>query len=245
MPDDVASSFMQDILANPDDDGPRLIYADWLDDQDQHARAELIRVECAMARLSPLDPERKQRGQRAGALRKECWRTLLCERPAGIDLLRPTTYRGFWAGICCTMSAYERLAPRTFRLCPIERADLYNITPAMLHKLVRSKYLARLRWLKLRPFGTWDAEAARTLASCRYLGSLRELEIMGGNVMGDEGARALAESPHLGTLQSLHLMDTTMTPAGVALLEARFGAAVRVYRIGFRRVTADPPGPER
>jgi uncharacterized protein (TIGR02996 family) len=39
-------AFMQAILENPDDDTPRLIYADWLDDHEDPARAEFIRLQC-------------------------------------------------------------------------------------------------------------------------------------------------------------------------------------------------------
>src|SRR5205814_20730 len=37
------------ILKSPDDDAPRLVFADWLDEHGQADAAELIRVECAMA----------------------------------------------------------------------------------------------------------------------------------------------------------------------------------------------------
>jgi uncharacterized protein (TIGR02996 family) len=49
--------FLRAILANPADDAPRLVYADWLDDQGESARAEFIRVQVAMARLP--EPELK------------------------------------------------------------------------------------------------------------------------------------------------------------------------------------------
>jgi len=38
------------ILAEPDEDVHRLAYADWLDEQGEHARAEFIRVQCELAR---------------------------------------------------------------------------------------------------------------------------------------------------------------------------------------------------
>ena len=39
------------ILAAPDDDAPRLVFADWLDEHGDPDRAEFIRVQCRMARL--------------------------------------------------------------------------------------------------------------------------------------------------------------------------------------------------
>ena len=50
--------FLQDILAHPDDDAPRLIYADWLDEQGESERAEFIRVQIALARMDEDDERR-------------------------------------------------------------------------------------------------------------------------------------------------------------------------------------------
>lgn len=42
-----------DIMENPDDDVPRLVLADWLDEHGQHERAELVRVHLAAVRRNP------------------------------------------------------------------------------------------------------------------------------------------------------------------------------------------------
>jgi uncharacterized protein (TIGR02996 family) len=42
-------SFLRAILAAPGDDGPRLVYADWLEESARPARAAFIRVQCALA----------------------------------------------------------------------------------------------------------------------------------------------------------------------------------------------------
>jgi uncharacterized protein (TIGR02996 family) len=41
------------VLAEPDDDGPRLVYADWLEEHGQPARAEFVRVQVARAAQRP------------------------------------------------------------------------------------------------------------------------------------------------------------------------------------------------
>jgi uncharacterized protein (TIGR02996 family) len=51
-------AFLQAIIENPDDDTPRLVYADWLDEHGQEERAEFIRVQCELARLTSDDPRR-------------------------------------------------------------------------------------------------------------------------------------------------------------------------------------------
>lgn len=41
-------ALMQAVLRDPDNDGPRLIYADWLDEHGENGRAEFIRVQCEL-----------------------------------------------------------------------------------------------------------------------------------------------------------------------------------------------------
>src|SRR5438128_568751 len=51
---------LEAILAHPDDDGPRLIYAGWLEENGDPARAEFIRVQIELARTPPEHPERQR-----------------------------------------------------------------------------------------------------------------------------------------------------------------------------------------
>ncbi len=55
--DRMADAFLADILEHPEDDVPRLIYADWLTDQDEPL-GEFIRVQCQLARINPDYPHR-------------------------------------------------------------------------------------------------------------------------------------------------------------------------------------------
>lgn len=64
MTDPTERALLRGIIANPDDDTARLVYADWLDEHGQHERAELIR---AQVELRPLH----EAGHGAGAS-KEC-----------------------------------------------------------------------------------------------------------------------------------------------------------------------------
>jgi uncharacterized protein (TIGR02996 family) len=49
MTDDEA--FLAAIRESPTDEGPRLIYADWLDEHDRALEAEFMRVQCELERL--------------------------------------------------------------------------------------------------------------------------------------------------------------------------------------------------
>jgi len=55
MPDD---PFLRASIAEPDDDLPRLIYADWLDERGDPDRAQIIRTQIELARL-PAGPRRR------------------------------------------------------------------------------------------------------------------------------------------------------------------------------------------
>src|SRR5262245_56724008 len=50
-------AFWQAILDAPEDDTPRLVYADWLDDHGQAERAELIRSACRLAKMPEYDDD--------------------------------------------------------------------------------------------------------------------------------------------------------------------------------------------
>jgi uncharacterized protein (TIGR02996 family) len=51
-----AAAFLRAIIAAPDDDLPRLVYADFLDEHGDPARAEFIRVQCELAKRPDHDP---------------------------------------------------------------------------------------------------------------------------------------------------------------------------------------------
>jgi uncharacterized protein (TIGR02996 family) len=51
-------AFLQTIAEDLDDDTPRLVYADWLDEHGQPERAEFIRVQCELAGMTADDPRR-------------------------------------------------------------------------------------------------------------------------------------------------------------------------------------------
>src|SRR5262245_41398238 len=50
-------AFLRTIRERPDDDGPRLVYADWLEEHGD-PRGEFIRIQCELAKLPPWDPRR-------------------------------------------------------------------------------------------------------------------------------------------------------------------------------------------
>jgi uncharacterized protein (TIGR02996 family) len=57
-------AFVHHILDTPDDDTPRLVFADWLEEHGRASHAELIRVQCELARLPKKSREPKARARR-------------------------------------------------------------------------------------------------------------------------------------------------------------------------------------
>src|SRR4051794_16651783 len=75
-----ADGLLKDIIENPEDDAPRLIYADWLDDNGEAERAEFIRAQIELSRTSERAPRRKELLAREAELWErhgESWRSQL------------------------------------------------------------------------------------------------------------------------------------------------------------------------
>jgi uncharacterized protein (TIGR02996 family) len=79
--------FLHAIRAEPEEDAPRLVFADWLEEHGRQARAEFIRAQCAVARLSEGDPHRE-------ALRQRAWELLQRHRAAWVRPCRGWVRRG-------------------------------------------------------------------------------------------------------------------------------------------------------
>ncbi len=66
-----ASALLKSVLASPDDDLPRLVYADWLDEHGDPARAEFIRTQIELAKLPDHDPRSRHLEDREHELLNE------------------------------------------------------------------------------------------------------------------------------------------------------------------------------
>ena len=70
MPRSDEDGLLAAVRDNPDDDTPRLVYADWLQEHGGDDRAEFIRLQCAAARLPDGDKERRKKEKAAAVLLK-------------------------------------------------------------------------------------------------------------------------------------------------------------------------------
>ena len=196
---DDADALLRAVLAAPDDDAPRLVYADWLDEHGDPARAEFIRVQIELARPGP---DRARRYQLLVAERRllrenrAAW-TAWLPRWAHRDLFR----RGFLEGIICEAGDFIARADEVRRQTPLSIVQLDG-TEGQAVPLFRSRVLEGLRSLTLslpiRP-GEWAH-----LGASQYLGRLREL-VLNAKGPADEMVDTLVGSASLPALRALRL----------------------------------------
>jgi uncharacterized protein (TIGR02996 family) len=104
-------AFLQAILESPDDDAPRLVYADWLDEHGDPARAEFIRLQCRLENMSLDDPSLPDLLGRACLLHVERANEWLGDLRRW--LVRWTFHRGFLDEIVLSSTAYLAGRPHT------------------------------------------------------------------------------------------------------------------------------------
>ncbi len=101
-------AFLAAIVATPEDDTPRLVFADWLDERgtgDDTARAAIIRAQCALEHRAPGSKPRRALQREAKALLKshaKRWTAPLREARLGENW---TFRRGFIDGSCLISEA--------------------------------------------------------------------------------------------------------------------------------------------
>ena len=61
-------AFLAEILAAPDDDAPRMVFADWLEDNGDPQRAEFVRAQVRLAGMSWRQPGHSELEKRAKLL---------------------------------------------------------------------------------------------------------------------------------------------------------------------------------
>jgi uncharacterized protein (TIGR02996 family) len=206
----LAQELLAAVLAAPDDDAPRLVYADHLQQQgDLHG--ELIAIQCSLARggLSKLD---RVRLQERGTTLATAYKATLPK--AGTFDLR----RGFAHAWSVDWSTFSTVASAVFARHPIRVLDLRHPAgrepPAMAKALERPE-LARIRRLELRRL--WlTAEDIQLIVSCAHLADLRELELGSGAVVRDN-LHLLTAKPVFTRLEALSF---TGVPLNKPLLDA-------------------------
>lgn len=215
-------SFIAEIIANPDDDTARLIFADYLEENGD-PRAEMIRIQFEMAELSHWDPKRaKLRTRELKLLREHGGFGSL---PEGVRELG--SRGGFLDAVEVTVARFLKCHEQIFAQAPIREVMLKSksarfnqlatcegmqrvrrltlkgtqTNDEQLIDLFRSPNLCNLEALQLRQTGH-SLRVAEAVASAPHLTGLRELRLPG---MSGDAADLIVNSVILSGLQNLSL----------------------------------------
>ncbi len=210
-----ATEFLALIRQNPDEDAPRLLYADWLaglPDPSAHARAELIRLQCALQRATTgrQDSAARQRVRELSGRFGDLWRNDL---PVHADLSWHDWERGLIEG--ATISRWELIAleaERFFEATCLRRIRFQDHRPAALREFLACQCVKQVQHLELA-IGHLDLASASALAGTERLTDLRCLDLHGVR-LSQPIFRVLASAGSLAGLKSLILSRTQITPNG-------------------------------
>jgi uncharacterized protein (TIGR02996 family) len=209
MPDEIA--FLHTILERPRDDAPRLVYADWLEERGDTARAEFIRVQIELANLPPADPRRaalQQRERELLAQHERAWVMALG------DWVREWHFsRGLLEYVRVTAADFLRHGSKLFEQAAVQYARLNDATNH-IPAIAASPALRWLRRLDLS-YNSLTAERLAPLLESAAVANLEALDLGMNQHFSDVGATALARSPHLRSLRSLRLHRTGLHGSGV------------------------------
>jgi uncharacterized protein (TIGR02996 family) len=217
-----------------EEDTPRLMYADYLDEEGDHARAEFIRVQCALARTDEDDPERERLRAREGKLlerHRVAWAAPVERVLGGYTLATGyrvewhsafTTFRrGFVADITLEPPALVQFGGLLFRDVPTIRSLSLLQANGWAQELALCSSLAHVHELQVQncshDTGLLTPSDLRTLTRSPHVRHLRVLNLSNGRI-GDDGAAVLASAPNLSGLRTLNLSGAGVGPDGVRAL---------------------------
>jgi uncharacterized protein (TIGR02996 family) len=216
-------AFLRDIIEHADDDAPRLIYADWLQDHGQPERAEFIRLQCRLAAAGALDdPDRWALLAREQQLLREHgkgWARALRRL-----VKRWRFRRGFVEWVALPARTFLSHGDELFRLSPVrdvrllgEPVEVPRRNPnrgrgpsltlsleRLLPDVLESPHLARLRGLDLSN-QLFELFVFDALIDSQHFPRLRRLDLSGTSVCSDEGFDVLASAEQLEELEELRL----------------------------------------
>jgi uncharacterized protein (TIGR02996 family) len=222
-------AFHEAILESPDDDSPRLVYADWLqehgDDAAAAARAEFIRLQIEHARLDEDDYWRRQDfRRREEALVAEHGAAWRAELPAWTRCETCWFRRGFVALVSASAVQFSHEGAELRRCVPLEGVRLRGL--AHYWGIPKGPEFAGLRLLNLSHEDDDELLSPSdvcALANSPQLGNLEVLSLALQEWISDGGLRGVARGgwpqrenePRLESLRELYLGCCHITAVGL------------------------------
>jgi uncharacterized protein (TIGR02996 family) len=195
------------VLAAPEEDPPRLVYADYLMEQGD-PRGELIAVQVQLTqRITP--------ARRKLARRRE--QELLAQNKFGDEVTKGIVQlfklrRGFVDEVWASGQAFANGAAKLLDKEPVRVVNLNGVKTAHLEKLLASGVIGRLVGLRI----SGDEIDLADLAASEQLRSLRRLNLSRAEI-GDAGLKTLLDGGNL-RVESLTLNECGITDEGAIAL---------------------------
>lgn len=223
------AALLRAICENSDDDTPRLVFADWLDekgDQWNAAWAELIRVQISLGRGLANDREHQQRLARRD---RELSPAVDYSWARGLGLPErgwsswsrgfPLALNVYYLGLA--VSQQFASAPPI----PIRALELVGVKGEELNTFLKWPGLRQVRDLDWVGIDSSFAMGSLALAGCEFFSNVERLRL-GRVLLSDEEALAILESPHLTRVTELRIdldQDSELSPTMRLRLRKRFG----------------------
>jgi uncharacterized protein (TIGR02996 family) len=193
--------FLDAIIADPDDDMPRLIYADWLEEHGD-PRGEFIRIQCQRNQLTPSSPARHDLLKQEQAICKKHGRKWLAE--VGVDVLGHHIFqRGFVQKFQLRASLFLKHGDGLLRMTPVECLRMPYLS-GQVDRLAATDLLGRIRGLDLGSLSLSLTERDRLF---REATSLRHLRMRYNGALGTDFANSLIAAPFKNQLEFLQLLN--------------------------------------
>jgi uncharacterized protein (TIGR02996 family) len=214
------SQLLRAVLAAPDQDVPRLVYADYCDDQGDPDRAALIRAQCEHARLPAWEPRSIELLHQIRVLLARHGRRWLAELGELPGLTWGSFHRGFVHAV--EVPTVEGLLDHADELP--ELAPLEHVTFSAAQFLTdndlrdpRCRSLSWIRGLRLTDRYEFQLDQLEMLLGSSLVSELHTLDLTNLGVE-NAGARAIAKASHMHKLRKLDLTNGFVGEEGVAAL---------------------------
>lgn len=211
------AAFLKCVTDAPDDRTARLVFADWLREQDAPAlrdRGELIHTQCALIEGNVPRDHRAAlivRQKELLARHREEWEAPFRALVNGCEFRM-----GFAERVTLSAEQFVDNLGELVQRTPVVRVRLSGLTTDTVEFVAAVPELGRVRELDLnrRPV---EAAALRDLLASPNLARLRYLNLVRTGT-GDDGVRALIASPVFRQLRYLNLSHAGVSAAGVRTL---------------------------
>jgi uncharacterized protein (TIGR02996 family) len=216
-------------MSDPDDDAPRLVYADWLDEHGEADRAEFIRLQCELGQIVLGTQAAFDRytaiNRRTSALFSRHHRQWLQE----LGPLPPNHQMRFWyrrgmvTKVICPVEDFLTHGHRLFDVAPVEEFEFSGFGPAHARRLTTCLWSRRVRRFRHVGPDEEDGRVVRWLLAQWPFPGLQALDLRvrtterTADAWQNRWARVavqIADGACLGTLRRLSLARCGIGDAG-------------------------------